>query len=242
MVDVLTREETAEILENVYKDNFEGIELAKKITNIPKLLDKFEGKYDRMVAALKKKYPDTKSSDNPLADYASVEKGLPKKEDKQPEEETEEETEEEPEEEADEDSLNWEDEDSDDKNQIEDPNVNIELTEGELTRVRVSVLIEEAYRQNLDDPDKKIAGIEKLLDKFEGRYEKLLEAVYKKYPIQKTTENLVDTANSFDDLLEVIGKENSNYSKWLELADYYDNLGMIGRSKECRDYATSLQS
>ena len=138
--------------------------------------------------------------------------------------------------------MNWEDEDPDDKNQIEDPNVNIELTEGELTRVRVSVLIEEAYRQNLDDPDKKIAGIEKLLDKFEGRYEKLLEAVYKKYPIQKTTENLVDTANSFDDLLEVIGKENSNYSKWLELADYYDNLGMIGRSKECRDYATSLQS
>ena len=242
MADVLTREETAEILENVYKDNFEGTELAKKITNIPKLLDKFEGKYDKMVAALKKKYPDTKSSDNPLADYASVEKGLPKKEGKEPEEETEEEPEEETEEETDEDSLNWEDEDSDDKNQIEDPNVNIELTEGELTRVRVSVLIEEAYRQNLDDPDKKIAGIEKLLDKFEGRYEKLLEAVYKKYPIQKTTENIVDTANSFDDLLEAIGKENSNYSKWLELADYYDNLGMIGRSKECRDYATSLQS
>ena len=250
MADVLTREETAEILENVYKDNLEGTELAKKITNIPKLLDKFEGKYDKMVVALKKKYPDTKSSDNPLADYTSVEKGLPKKEGKEPEEETEEEPEEEPEEETeeepeeggDEDSLNWEDEDSDDKNQIEGPNVNIELTEGELTRVRVSVLIEEAYRQNLDDPDKKIAGIEKLLDKFEGRYEKLLEAVYKKYPIQKTTENLVDTANSFDDLLGAIGKENSNYSKWLELADYYDNLGMIGRSKECRDYATSLQN
>ena len=138
--------------------------------------------------------------------------------------------------------MNWKDEDSDDKNQIEDPNVNIELTEGELTRVRVSVLIEEAYRQNLDDPDKKIAGIEKLLDKFEGRYEKLLEAVYKKYPIQKISENLADTVSSFDDLLGAIGKENSNYSKWLELADYYDNLGMIGRSKECRDYATSLQN
>ena len=30
MADVLTREETSEILENVYKDNFEGTELAKK--------------------------------------------------------------------------------------------------------------------------------------------------------------------------------------------------------------------
>ncbi|RJU80480.1 MAG: hypothetical protein DWB93_05845, partial [Candidatus Poseidoniales archaeon] len=86
MADVLSREETAEILENVYKDNFEGTELAKKITNIPKLLDKFEGKYDKMVAALKKKYPNTKSSDNPLAEYASVEKGQSKKE---PEEEPE---------------------------------------------------------------------------------------------------------------------------------------------------------
>ena len=120
--------------------------------------------------------------------------------------------------------------------------MNIELTEGELTRVRVSVLIEEAYRQNLDDPDKKIAGIDKLLDKFEGRYEKLLEAVYKKYPIQKITENISDTTNSFNELFKAIGKENTNYSKWLELADYYEDLGMIGRGKECRDYATSLQS
>ncbi|RJU81319.1 MAG: hypothetical protein DWB93_05145, partial [Candidatus Poseidoniales archaeon] len=150
--------------------------------------------------------------------------------------------EEEPVEEPDEDSLNWEDEDSDSEDQAENPNVNVELTEGELTRVRVSVLIEDAYRQNLDDPDKKIAGIEKLLDKFEGRYEKLLEAVYKKYPIQKTSENPTDTPNSFDDLLKAIGKENTNYSKWLELADYYEDLGMIGRGKECRDYATSLQN
>ena len=98
---------------------------------------------------------------------------------------------EESEEEPDEDSLNWEDEDSDSEDQAENPNVNVELTEGELTRVRVSVLIEDAYRQNLDDPDKKIAGIEKLLDKFEGRYEKLLEAVYKKYPIQKPQKTLL---------------------------------------------------
>jgi hypothetical protein len=40
--------------------------------------------------------------------------------------------------------LNWEDEDPDSEDQTEDPNVNVELTEGELTRVRVSVLIEEA--------------------------------------------------------------------------------------------------
>jgi hypothetical protein len=43
-------------------------------------------------------------------------------------------------------------------------------------------------------------------------------------------------------LLKSIGKENTNYLKWLELADHYEDLGMIGRGKECRDYATSLQN
>jgi len=66
--------------------------------------------------------------------------------------------------------------------------------------------------------------------------------VYKKYPIQKTSANPTYTTNSFDELLKAIGKENTNYSKWLELADYYEDSGMIGRSKECRDYANSLQS
>ena len=233
MANDLTREETADILEEVYKNNLEGTELAKKITNIPKLLDKFEGKYDRMITALKKKYPNTEPSENPFSDFASIEKGESKKENQ----ETEEETTEEEEETTEDESLNWEDEEPEE----ESPIVDIELSEGELTRVRVSVLIEEAYRQNIDDPDKKIAGIEKLLDKFEGKYEKLLEAVYKKYPIRTVPENENGASNAFEEILKAIDGDNSNYSKWLELADYYENLGMIGRSIECRNYALSLQ-
>ncbi len=88
MANNLTREETAEILEKVYMNNFEGTELAKKITSIPKLLDKFEGKYEKMVTALKKKYPNKgDTSDNPLADYTSVVKGQSKIEKQKPEEE-----------------------------------------------------------------------------------------------------------------------------------------------------------
>ncbi|MFL2963048.1 MAG: hypothetical protein ACJZ46_02255, partial [Candidatus Thalassarchaeaceae archaeon] len=151
--------------------------------------------------------------------------------------EEEEETTEEEEETTEDESLNWEDEEPEE----ESPIVDIELSEGELTRVRVSVLIEEAYRQNIDDPDKKIAGIEKLLDKFEGKYEKLLEAVYKKYPIRTVPENENGASNAFEEILKAIDGDNSNYSKWLELADYYENLGMIGRSIECRNYALSLQ-
>ena len=127
------------------------------------------------------------------------------------------------------------------ENPEENSLIEIELSEGELTRVRISVLIEEAYRQNLDNPDKKIAGIEKLLDKFEGKYEKLLEAVYKKYPIRNSEELVPISKNHIKEILEVIEKDNSNYAKWMELAEYYENLGMTGRSKVCRNYAISLQ-
>ena len=49
MADNLTREETNEILLKVYSDNLEDAEKIKKISNIPKLLDKFDGKYDKLV-------------------------------------------------------------------------------------------------------------------------------------------------------------------------------------------------
>ena len=55
MADNLTREETNEILLKVYSDNLEDAEKIKKISNIPKLLDKFDGKYDKLVEALHKK-------------------------------------------------------------------------------------------------------------------------------------------------------------------------------------------
>ena len=135
--------------------------------------------------------------------------------------------------------MTWEKPGEDDPE--EKPLVEIELSEGELTRVKISVLIEEAYRQNLDNPDKKIAGIEKLLDKFEGKYEKLLEAVYKKYPIRNSEELVSISNNSLREILEVIEKDNINPAKWMELAEYYDKLGMSGRSEECRNYAISLQ-
>ena len=82
------------------------------------------------------------------------------------------------------------------------PDVMEELEE-ELSRSRVSVLMEESYRQNLDDPDKKIAGIPKMLDKFEGRYEKLMDAMSKKYPlrdysIEKDTPKIIRRFDKFN--------------------------------------------
>jgi len=240
----LTREETSEILKKVYQDNLKDPEMSKKISNIPKLLDKFEGKHDKMVEALYKKYPEKAkehSEEDNLHDYQPVEKNLDKKEvsifpnaDEEPAAvltEPEEEEEEEEEEPA---AVLIEPE--------EDIFATLEEDEGEDTfsRSRVSVLMEESYRQNLDDPDSKIAGISKLLDKFEGRYDKLMQAMSEKYPLRdyKTSTSSV---KSLDELLNLIKNDNNSSKYWGELAEYYSSVGKIGRSTECKNYANTLQ-
>ncbi|MFQ3344338.1 MAG: hypothetical protein ACKVI6_01155 [Candidatus Poseidoniales archaeon] len=260
MANKLTREETSEILKKVYQDNLKGPEMTKKISNIPKLLDKFEGKHDKMVEALYKKYPEKAkehSEEDNLHDYQPVEKSLDKKEvsifpdaDEEPAvvlTEPEEEEEEpaailtEPEE----DIITTLEEDEEPAAVLIEPDEDIfaaleeDEEEDKFSRSRVSVLMEESYRQNLDDPDKKIAGISKLLDKFEGRYDKLMEAMSEKYPLRdyKTS---TPSVKSLDELLNLIKNDNNSSKYWGELAEYYVSVGKIGRSTECKNYANTL--
>ena len=217
MADNLTREETNEILLKVYSDNLEDAEKIKKISNIPKLLDKFDGKYDKLVEALHKKYSNISkesTSDDSFNDFQPVEKGPPKKE-----------------------TPIFPDD-------IQEPDVPdvpdvMEELEEELSRSRVSVLMEESYRQNLDDPDKKIAGIPKMLDKFEGRYEKLMDAMSKKYPLRDYSIEK-DTQKSFEDLINSIRNNNQNRESWMDLSKYFDSVGKMGRSLECSNHSENL--
>ena len=223
MADNLTREETNEILLKVYSDNLEDAEKIKKISNIPKLLDKFDGKYDKLVEALHKKYSNISkesTSDDSFNDFQPVEKGPPKKEtpifpDDMQEPDV-----------------------PDDMQEPDVPDVMEELEE-ELSRSRVSVLMEESYRQNLDDPDKKIAGIPKMLDKFEGRYEKLMDAMSKKYPLRDYSIEK-DTQKSFEDLINSIRNNNQNRESWMDLSKYFDSVGKMGRSLECSNHSENL--
>ena len=217
MADNLTREETNEILLKVYSDNLEDAEKIKKISNIPKLLDKFDGKYDKLVEALHKKYSNISkesTSDDSFNDFQPVEKGPPKKE-----------------------TPIFPD-DMQEPDVPDVPDVMEELEE-ELSRSRVSVLMEESYRQNLDDPDKKIAGIPKMLDKFEGRYEKLMDAMSKKYPLRDYSIEK-DTQKSFEDLINSIRNNNQNRESWMDLSKYFDSVGKMGRSLECSNHSENL--
>jgi hypothetical protein len=264
----LTREEANEILLKVYSDNLEDTEKTKKISNIPKLLDKFDGKYDKLVEALYKKYPNVSKDDDSFNDYEPVEKGSPKKEtpifpdvmeeSEEPEEleESEEPEELEESEELDEPDVMEESEEPEELEELEEldePDVMEELeeleeldepdvmeeSEEELSRSRVSVLMEESYRQNLEDPDKKIAGIPKMLDKFEGRYEKLMEAMSKKYPLRDYSSEK-NTQKSFEELIISIRNNYQNRESWADLSKYFDSVGKLGRSLECSNHSKNL--
>ena len=217
MANNLTREETNEILLKVYSDNLEDTEKTKKISNIPKLLDKFDGKYDKLVEALYKKYPNVSKDDDSFNDYEPVEKRSPKKE-----------------------TPIFPDvmEESEELDEPEEPDV-MEESEEELSRSRVSVLMEESYRQNLEDPDKKIAGIPKMLDKFEGRYEKLMEAMSKKYPLRDYSSEK-NTQKSFEELVNSIRNNYQNRESWADLSKYFDSVGKLGRSLECSNHSKNL--
>ncbi|HJL55065.1 MAG TPA: hypothetical protein QF424_03915, partial [Candidatus Thalassarchaeaceae archaeon] len=56
MAGGLSRDEVSKIIEETYRGSIEEPELSKKIAGIPKLLDKYEGKWDRMVESMYKKY------------------------------------------------------------------------------------------------------------------------------------------------------------------------------------------
>jgi len=56
MADELTREEAIERLGAIYNAALEGEDLEKRLATIPKTLDKYEGKWSRLIKAAEKKY------------------------------------------------------------------------------------------------------------------------------------------------------------------------------------------
>jgi len=100
VTDELSRDEVSEILEAIYKENFEMPELRDRIAKIPKLLDKYEGKWDGMLKSAYKKFgkPNSLISEEEAAEEPEEEAAEEPEEEAA--EEPEEEAAEEPEEEA----------------------------------------------------------------------------------------------------------------------------------------------
>ncbi|SVD92658.1 uncharacterized protein METZ01_LOCUS445512, partial [marine metagenome] len=63
MGDELTREEVTERLEAIYSEALEGKDLKKRLANIPKTLDKYEGKWPGLLKAAEKKFAKADSDE-----------------------------------------------------------------------------------------------------------------------------------------------------------------------------------
>ena len=59
----MNRIEAEKEIDLIYKNNFKGEEYEKRKKNIPKLLEKYEGKYDKLLEAMSRKYVKAKKEE-----------------------------------------------------------------------------------------------------------------------------------------------------------------------------------
>ena len=52
----MDRENAEKEIDLIYKNQFSGEDYEKRRKNIPKLLDKYDGKYDKLLEAMSRKY------------------------------------------------------------------------------------------------------------------------------------------------------------------------------------------
>tara|TARA_B100001123_G_scaffold221051_1_gene249250 strand:- start:1737 stop:2516 length:780 start_codon:yes stop_codon:yes gene_type:complete len=258
VADELSREEVKDRLEAIFRSSLEGKELDKALASIEKRLDKFEGKWDGLIKWAETKHGKPAESEEPTeVDQAEPEekpkkkrRGLfgrgRKKADPEPEE-----SESEPE------------EDQQEGLTPEEPPTS------EMSREAAAANLEEIFKSSLEgeELEKMIESIPKRLDKFEGKWPKLLlwaegkyggerkeaesdqeesdsaaEEVGTKVDIESTLELIIkgDSEAALSNLKMLIGEDPSNPDIWRGLSSYFSSVGMSGRSNACEEKAEAL--
>ncbi len=251
MADELSREEVSERLEAIFSSSLEGDELDKAISTIPKRLDKFEGKWDGLIKWAEQKYGSPEESPSEPEESpsepgeSSAEQEEPKKKKRgffgfgKSKETAEAEPGEEPEE-------------AEEGAQIE------------LTREEASTKLEEIFNHNLegDELEKMIASIPQRLDKFEGKWPKLIIWAEGKYgqaetpqpsesesegggtgiSIEGTLELITngEMETAFSNLKAMVSSNSSDPDTWRVMAAYFSSAGFEGRSRACEERAELL--
>ena len=135
----------------------------------------------------------------------------------------------------------------------------------ELTREEASARLEAIFRSNLEgqELEKLVASIDKRLDKFEGKWPKLILWAEEKYgpasdaPVHAETEDVeISETSEIEQTLELIISGNpdaalSNIKKmvsdnpsdpdvWNVFSSYFSSTGKTGRANACEEKAQSL--
>ncbi len=135
----------------------------------------------------------------------------------------------------------------------------------ELTREEASARLEAIFRSNLEgqELEKLVASIDKRLDKFEGKWPKLVLWAEEKYgpasevPAHTETEHVeISETSEIEQTLELIISGNSeaalsNIKKmvsdnpsdpdvWNVFSSYFSSIGKLGRANACEQKSQSL--
>ena len=275
VADELSREEVSSRLEEIFSSSLEGDQLEKAVSSIPKRLDKFEGKWGGLIKWAEQKYGTNESAEEAAED---------------PVEEPAEEAAEDPVEETAEEDQS--DSPTDDKpakkgglfskfgrrkskkteTEPSDENEGTEQAENrdaiseEISREQASSRLEEIFNSGLEgqELEKAIDSIPTRLDKFEGKWPKLIIWAESKYPPLSgsgesdipidasdeddgsSIESIVSMIDSGDmesalsNLKIMISSESDNPEVWIAMASYFSSIGHSGRAKACDEKAASL--
>ena len=136
----------------------------------------------------------------------------------------------------------------------------------EISREQASSRLEEIFNSGLEgqELEKAIDSIPTRLDKFEGKWPKLIIWAESKYPplsgsgesdipIDASDEDNVSSIESIVSMIDsgdmdsalsnlkmMISSESDNPEVWIAMASYFSSIGHSGRSKACEEKAASL--
>ena len=136
---------------------------------------------------------------------------------------------------------------------------------GELSREEVSARLEAIFSSALEggELEKALTSIDKRLDKFEGKWPKLILWAEEKYgkadPNQEVSTEVTETPqephgveqtleliiggnyeSALSNLKKMISENHSDSDVWNAFSSYFSSIGLSGRAKACEEKASSL--
>jgi len=137
--------------------------------------------------------------------------------------------------------------------------------QGELSREEAFSTLESIFRSNIDGNElkKMIGTIDKRLDKFEGKWPKLILWAEEKYGkadakievaaegtespqetqgVEQTLELIIagDHESALKNLKHLVSENPSDSDTWNTFSSYFSSIGLSGRAKACEEKAESL--
>ena len=137
--------------------------------------------------------------------------------------------------------------------------------QGEISREEAFSKLESIFRSNIEgkELDKMVGSIDKRLDKFEGKWPKLILWAEEKYgyaetnvkvpseenEIQQETHGVEQTLEliisgnhqtALKNLKQMISENSSDPDTWTAFSSYFSAIGFSGRAKDCEEKAETL--